>query len=166
MAAPHELAVIHDVGPLLVQNAGTPRSTVRLVDLATTPTEIDGGTALTIDRIVVAENGGQQITVVRDGDCLSVTQTGGYSGGAPTRVCAQDIANQGVGSLPNSTDPAIRDVMLRASRAVLGLKLVVVEDEGQYYVSPVRTVAGLGVDVLRTLQPADLARLAEAAQPR
>jgi hypothetical protein len=31
---------------------------------------------------------------------------------------------------------------------------VVVEDDGQYYVSPVRTVAGLGIDVLRTLQPA------------
>jgi hypothetical protein len=40
----------------------------------------------------------------------------------------------------------------------------VVERAGQYYVSPVRTLAGLGVDVLRTLVPADLTRLAEAGR--
>jgi hypothetical protein len=60
----------------------------------------------------------------------------------------------------------VRDVVLRASRAVLGLRVVVVEDGGQYYVSPVRTVAGMAVDVLGAMQPADLARLAQASRPR
>jgi hypothetical protein len=161
MAPPHELAAVHDVGSLLVQRAGTPRSTARLVDLATTTSEVDGGTAVTVDRLVVEESPGNQVTVVRDGDCLSATTN---RGGSPSRVCAQDVANQGVGSFPDSTDPAVRDVLVRAARAALGLKIVVVEDGGQYYVSPVRTVAGLGIDVLRTLQPADLARLADAAR--
>src|SRR6185312_12902371 len=54
LAPPHELAVVHDVGPLLVQRAGTPRpGGGRLVDLATTPADVPGGTALTVDRIVV-----------------------------------------------------------------------------------------------------------------
>jgi hypothetical protein len=165
MAPPHELAVLHDVGPLLVEQAGTPRSGVRLLDIATTPATVDGGTALTIDRMVVAEDGGQQVTVTREGDCLSVVGDSA-SLEEPSRVCAQDVAAQGVGSFPGATDPAVRDVVLRASRAVLGLRVVVVEDGGQYYVSPVRTVAGMAVDVLGAMQPADLARLAQASRPR
>ena len=62
------------------------------------------------------------------------------------------------------TDPALRDIAVRATRAVIGLKIVVVEDGGQHYVSPVRSLTGLGIDVLHTLQPADLARLAAAAE--
>jgi len=65
--------------------------------------------------------------------------------------------------MPHLTDPAVRDVVTRATRAALGLRVVVVEDDGQYYVSPARTLAGLGVDVLKTLQPADVAHLAAAA---
>ncbi len=164
LAPPNELAVVHDVGPLLVENAGTPRPTVRLVELASTPTDVPGGTALTIDRLVAEDDSGARATVVRDGDCLSVTETRPAGGGAPTRLCADDLARQGVGSLPGATDPAVRDVVVRAARAALGLRIVVVQDEGQYYVSPARTVAGLGIDVLRTLQPADLARLAQAAE--
>jgi hypothetical protein len=49
--------------------------------------------------------------------------------------------------------------MVRVARAALGLRVVVVEDGGQYYVSPLRTMVGLGIDVLHTLQPPDLARL-------
>jgi hypothetical protein len=164
LAPPGELAVVHDVGPLLVENAGTPQPTVRLVELASTASDVPGGTALAVDRLVAEDDGGARVTVVRDGDCLSVTETRSYGGGAPARLCADDLANQGVGSLPGSTDPAVRDVVERVARAALALRVVVVEDEGQYYVSPTRTMAGLGIDVLRTLQPADLARLAEAAE--
>jgi hypothetical protein len=156
LAPPHELAVVHDVGPLLVERAGTARpGGGRLVDLATTPAGVPGGTALTVDRIVVDDGRGAQFTAVRDGDCLAVTP----SRGAPTRLCAQDVAAQGVGSVPDATDPAVRDVMVRVARAALGLRVVVVEDGGQYYVSPLRTMVGLGIDVLHTLQPPDLARL-------
>ncbi len=164
LAPPRELAVVHDLGPLLVENAGTPRPTVRLVELASTPTDVPGGTALTVDRLVAENDAGARATVVRDGDCLSVTETGSPGGGAPTRLCADDLARQGAASVPGSTDPAVRDVVVRAARAALGLRVVVVEDEGQYYVSPARTAFGLGLDVLRTLQPADLARLAQAAE--
>ena len=162
LAPPRELAVLHDVGPLLVERAGTPRPTGSLVDIATTPSEVPGGTALTIDRIVVEDTRGNQVTVVRDGDCLSVTQS--RSLGGPQRVCADDIARQSAGSVARMTDPALRDIVTRAARAVLDLKVIVVEDGGQYYVSPVRSVVGLSIDVLRTLQPADIARLANAAE--
>jgi hypothetical protein len=159
LAPPHELAVVHDLGPLLVDSAGTPQPTgTRLVDLATTGTAVDGGTALTIDRLVAADAQGGRFTVVRDGDCLAVD-----AAGSPGRVCAADLARQGVASMPGLTDPAVSDVVIRAARAALALRVVVVEDGGQYYVSPVRTLAGVGVDVLRTLAPADLARLAAAA---
>jgi hypothetical protein len=160
LAPPHELAVVHDLGPLLVDSAGTPRPTgTRLVDLATTETAVDGGTALTIDRLVATDGQGGQFTVVRDGDCLAVT-----AAGSPGRVCADDLARQGVATMPGVTDPAVSDVVTRAARAALALRVVVVDDGGQYYVSPVRTLAGVGVDVLHTLQPADLARLAAAAE--
>jgi hypothetical protein len=161
LSPPHELAVLHDVGPLLVERAGAPRPTGRLVDIATTPSDVPGGTALTIDRIVAEDTNGSQVTVVRDGDCLSITQS--RSLGGPTRFCADDIARQSAGSVSRMTDPALRDIAVRALRAVIGLKIVVVQDGGQYYVSPARSLVGLGIDVLHTLQPADLARLADAA---
>ena len=164
MAPPHELAVVHDVGPLLVERAGAPQPGVRLVDLVTTPTETAGGTALTIERLVVAEDGGEQVTVTRSGDCLSVMTNGTYaSPGSPTRFCAQDLADEDGGVL-GDRDPALRDLTVRAAGAVLALRVVVVEDGGQYYVSPIRTAAGVGIDVLRALQPADLARIAEASR--
>jgi hypothetical protein len=159
LAPPHELSVVHDLGPLLVERAGTPRAGgARLVDLATTQSEVDGGTALTVDRLIATDGRGNQFTVVRDGDCLAVT-----AAGSPGRVCADDLVRQGVATMPHLTDPAVRDVVTRATRAALGLRVVVVEDDGQYYVSPARTLAGLGVDVLKTLQPADVAHLAAAA---
>jgi hypothetical protein len=94
--------------------------------------------------------------------CLSITQA--RSLGGPTRFCADDIARQNAGSVARMTDPALRDIAVRATRAVIGLKVVVVEDGGQYYVSPARSLVGLGIDVLHTLQPADLARLAATAE--
>jgi hypothetical protein len=161
LAPPAELSVVHDLGPLLVEKAGTSGSSgARLVDLATSETAVDGGTALTVDRLVVADDRGNRFTAVRDGDCLAVTAPGG----GPSRVCADELARQGIGTMPGATDPALRDVMVKVARAALGLRVVLVEDDGQYYVSPVRTLAGLGIDVLRTLEPADLARLAEAGR--
>jgi hypothetical protein len=160
LAPPHELAVVHDLGPLLVDSAGTPQPTgTRLVDLTTTETAVDGGTALTIDRLVATDAQDGELTIVRDGDCLAVD-----AAGSPGRVCAADLARDGVASMPGLTDPAVTDVVTRAARAALALRVVVVEDGGQYYVSPVRTVAGVGVDVLHTLAPADLARLAAAGE--
>ena len=50
---------------------------------------------------------------------------------------------------------------MKCARVALNTKIVVVEDGGQHYLSPVRTAVGLGIDVLRTLEPADVARLAE-----
>jgi hypothetical protein len=150
--------VLHDLGPLIVDNAGGSGSTGRLVDLAVREEEVPGGTTLLVDRIVAENNYGDSATIVRDGDCLTVTEEGAY--GRPTRLCAEDVAQQGVGST-SSLDPGMRDIVVKSARAALNTKVVVVEDGGLYYVSPVRTAVGLGIDVLRTLEPADLARLAE-----
>ena len=158
LVPPRELAVLHDLGPLIVDNAGSSGSTGRLVDLAVREEEVPGGTALLIERIVAEDNYGDSATIVRDGDCLTVTEEGSYGG--PTRLCAEDIAQQGVGST-SSLDPGMREIVVKSARAALNTKVVVVEDGGLYYLSPVRTAVGLGIDVLRTLEPADLARLAE-----
>jgi hypothetical protein len=158
LVPPRELAVLHDLGPLIVDNAGGSGSTGRLVDLAVREEEVPGGTTLLVDRIVAENNYGDSATIVRDGDCLTVTEEGAY--GRPTRLCAEDVAQQGVGST-SSLDPGMRDIVVKSARAALNTKVVVVEDGGLYYVSPVRTAVGLGIDVLRTLEPADLARLAE-----
>jgi len=156
LAPPGELSVLHDIGDVLVAAGGTERSGAKLIELATIDTDVRGDTALGIARVVVALPTGDQVTVTRSGDCLDIQGSTGPS----TPICVADLLGQADVEV---ADPTLQRILPRLVTALLDVKIVVVSMDGAYYVSPTRTVVGMGADLLRVLEPGDLAELLRAA---
>lgn len=161
LAPPTELQVLHDVGDALISSAGRTRPTgVRLIDLRTTESSIEGGTALQLDKIVL-ENEGEQATFTREGPCIVVKPPSG----AEQRICnIEDAAKTGVGSSRRSLtgDPAVDRVVAKLYPVITNPKIVVTQSDGQYYVSPFRTVTNFYGDLLRALDAQDIRDLVAA----
>ena len=152
LAPPGELSVLHDVGPVLVAQAGAQPIGGQLVELETTQTDVRGDTALAISRVVVQVPDGRRLTVTRTGECIDLQG----SDGSAQRLCTQDVLKQADLGV---TDPALKRVLPRLVQAMLDIKIVTTEIDGAYYVSPGRTLVGIYADLLGTLQPEDLADL-------
>jgi hypothetical protein len=156
LAPPEELQVVHDLGELLIQEAGTPHSTTRLVDLQTAPADMPGETAVVINRIAWEDRsyyygGRRQYSVAREGDCLLFTGTDSGS----NRFCAAGLANA-PGTRMFSRLATIRPEALAAATQT---RVVVVKVDGQYYVSPTKTMIHYLEGILATLQPGDVSAL-------
>jgi hypothetical protein len=159
LSSPTEMAVLHDAGPALVDAArgGTP-SGLRIVDLQTTQEDVRGSTGLGL-RSAVVEQDGQRITITRDGDCVSVS---GVEGSPATPFCANDLAGNLDSQIGN--DPTLTRLVPKLVTAALDVKVVMVQEDGAWFVSPGRTLVGVYGDLLGALAPEDVAALVEAGR--
>ncbi|WP_030226848.1 hypothetical protein [Actinoalloteichus caeruleus] len=154
---PDEMAVVHDLGPLLLEAVGQTEPTgARLVELNTSTTDVTGGTRVSLDHVSLEVNG-EQVSIQRDGDCLQATGPQGSE-----RLCPVEQARMSL-----SQDPAFPQEALpfieRLAENVLGAGIVTVEVDGEWYVSPFRTGIDLMAVVLSSVEPEDIdALLAEA----
>jgi hypothetical protein len=159
LSSPTEMAVLHDAGPALVDAArdSTP-SGLRIVDLQTTQEDVRGSTGLGLRSAVVEQNG-QRITITRDGDCVTV---GGIEGSPATPFCANDLASNLGSQIGN--DPTLTRLVPKLVTAALDVKVVMVQEDGAWFVSPGRTLVGVYGDLLGALAPEDVAALVEAGR--
>ncbi|WP_232664486.1 hypothetical protein [Pseudonocardia sp. TRM90224] len=176
LAPPEELQVLHDVGDAIATGPAQP-SGLKIVELETTSTAVTGGTALRPTSAVVETPTGDRIAFQRDGDCFTIT----VPDSPPRRTCQDELLNSaglgspgprskgstglgsaGLGSTglggPSST------VTPKIAKALLDLKVVTVENGGTHFVSPLRTVGTLYVDVLKALTPEDVRELVKASR--
>jgi hypothetical protein len=75
-------------------------------------------------------------------------------GGGEQRLCTNDLASAGLSQVGNS--PAIAELAPRLVTAMLDVKVVTTEVDGQWYVTPGQTVVQLYADILGALQPGDI----------
>jgi hypothetical protein len=113
------------------------------------------------------------MTLTMNGDHIQLTQSGGCftmqdSGtGQHQRFCASDLTRQ-LRDGSDSTDlpPALFKVVNDMITGLLnnGVGIVASQVNGQWYVSPGRTVTQLALDVYGTLTPGDIAAVLRLGQ--
>lgn len=155
---PDEMAVAHDVGPLLVRTLaaqGARRSGVQLLDLQTEDTPVTGGTLATITKLELAAPNGSTLSVSKDGDCYDV----GFSGRSE-RLCGADLAAM---LAQNAEMDASPEVLERLTRVLAdqGIGMITTEVDGKHYVSPLRTLGDLGMRMYRELSPEEFRAMLE-----
>jgi hypothetical protein len=152
LTSPTEMAVLHDYGSLLLQNAPSTGSTgFTIDDVRFTSKDISGGKRLTATSLS-GQAGGQQFSVTVDGDCYQVT-----IGGEQRKLCGSDLIGQiaamtGRGELT----AAQRTALTHLVQGVTQLGVDVSQSGGTWYIDPVRTVADEFGTALASLHGNDL----------
>ncbi len=156
---PDEMAVLHDLGPALLQEAGSQRpSGVKVTSLETDAKSVAGGTQVTIKKLTV-EADGEQVEINRDGDCYDLSAQG-----QSQRLCADQLTGLLSEEVGDEIPAAATDAIGRLLGGLLkdGIGVVATEVDGKWYVSPFRSVAELYLSLLRSLQPQDIEELLKA----
>lgn len=150
---PDEMGALHDAGPALLEQAGSPPPsgvTVSKLETETADAET-GGTRVMLKEIEVQAEG-QTVRVTKDGDCYAVEAEG-----EKQQMCADDIAAQMAGSeMPPELQTALSHL---ASGMMKNTGVVATEVDGKWYVSPLRTYSELGLTALSDLTAEDVIAL-------
>lgn len=166
LLAPGESDALHAAAPLFldeVQAAITgevPEGTeVEITDLGMSEEDVEGGRRVVLESygVSVAVPGEGEMGFTFDGECTTVVgvPTGAFADafeayGGRDRICASDT-QEALGPLASLFDPAGR----RAG-------VIVVERDGEWFVSPVRTMLDLAVQLLAGAPDDGFAELMEA----
>ncbi len=162
---PDEMGALHDAGPAIVaalardtgRNNGPSGATV--LDLQAQTRSVAGATLVTLTALHVRGPEGEDLMVLRTGSCYQMTMDGEHQS-----LCPDDFANRmrNEEHLPS----ALRTVLQHVSVGLFGpgISVVTTRVNGKYYVSPIRSLTELGLDVLRSLQPDDIAALLRFAR--
>lgn len=162
--SPDEMAALHDAGEVLINAAGsgTP-SGARIDSVNFADRNVAGG----VDAVL------RNMTLTVNGDHVLVTQSGGCYGvvdsttGQNQRFCASDLTKQLMdGSDSIDLPPAVAKVLTDMLTGLMnnGVGIVASDVNGQWYVSPGRTVTQIAQDMYSTVTPADVAALLRLGQ--
>ncbi|WP_236793119.1 flagellar basal body protein FliL [Amycolatopsis sp. GM8] len=159
---PDEMAVLHDVGPAILQAAQgeTEPSGARVTDFQAQTSAVTGGTRVTLTAVRVEDGDGRVFAAQKMGDCYEVTDED-----SSQRMCADDLIDR-IGDDAGSVPSDVREVLRHLATGILhqGVGVVTTETGGKYYVSPIRTLTEQGMTVLRSLQPGDIDTLLKFAR--
>ncbi|MFC7616104.1 flagellar basal body protein FliL [Actinokineospora soli] len=153
---PDEMGVLHDVGPVIIEQAGKlDAAPARILELETETTDVEGGTKVLLKKLVV-EAEGKTATVTKDGECYSAEFDG-----ESQRMCADDLTKQFLGSgMPPEVEKALTGLV---KGMIENTGVVTVEVDGKWYVSPIRSMTDLMVTALKSLEAEDVRALLELA---
>ncbi len=168
LMSPDEMAAVHDYGKPILDNLGSHHSSrVTVTDVKLTSTEISGGgRRVTLSSLTLDSPSNGELRLVRDGGCVSATDNGDTK-----RLCATDLADQvvsflnGVGATSNVT-PAQRAALAHLITGATNVGLDVSRTDGEWYVTPARSVLDLVTSSLSALRGDDLLEIVELLNPR
>lgn len=153
---PDEMGALHDAGPALLDEIGTPAATnVQVTKLETESADAEsGGTRVMLKEIEVKVDG-ETYHVTKDGDCYTA-----QAQGETQKFCAADVAE----SMGNSDmKPELKQALSHLASGMLkNTGVVATEVDGKWYVSPLRTYSELGLTALSDLTPDDVIALVTA----
>ncbi|TCP50845.1 hypothetical protein EV191_107109 [Tamaricihabitans halophyticus] len=155
---PDEMAVLHDVGPLLLDAIGSgpagPQLDVNALETSTE--EVTGGTKVIVTSFDGTVNG-QQIQARHAGDCIEINMPGQQG-----KMCGDDLAAeiQQDETLP----PQVADTLSQVFGKLMseGMGVVTTEVDGKHYLSPMRSMGESVLTLLRAFEPADIRELITA----
>lgn len=163
---PDEMAVLHDLGPLLIEQANADSDSqndlpFQITKLETEESEVSGGTRSTITGIEASftEDGETHaVSYSQDGDCYDMTFDG-----ESQRMCAADIGKQLSAELGPDAPPQLVESLTEITQAIYeeNFGIVTVEVDGKHYVSPLRTFSDLGLTFLKAVEPEHVKQLLE-----
>jgi len=160
LTAPDEMGVLHDYGTLLVDNIDTSNLTSGVSDLgftvkdaSWTVSDVTGGKKVSLASLTVNAQG-QTATITRDPAAGSLTVVLDGQTQTLDQSTIEDFIAQAGGS--QDLDPTMVDIIKREFQQIVGLGIVTVEVDGQWYVSPVRSFSDIFVSLLKGLQPSDV----------
>ncbi len=158
---PDEMGVLHDYGKLLIEQADADGLNSDMTDLGVTvdevtwtTSEVTGGTKVSLASLKLTAEG-QTVTLTRDVEAGSVTLT---VPGEPAVTLDETTIDSYLGDALGSgdLDPQLLDIIKREFKQIIGLGIVTVEVDGQWYVSPVRSFSDVFVSLLKGLEPGDV----------
>ena len=160
LTAPDEMGVLHDYGKVLVNTIDTSDVTSGVSDLGFTVkdaswavSDVTGGKKVSLASLTVSAQG-QTATITRDPAAGSLTvDLDGQTQTLDQSTIEDFIAQAGGGQ---DLDPTMVDIVKREFQQVVGLGIVTVQVNGQWYVSPVRSFSDIVVSLLKGLQPSDV----------
>ncbi|SDC18358.1 flagellar basal body protein FliL [Actinokineospora iranica] len=154
---PDEMAVLHDVGPVLVDMLGNERpSGVKITKLETETQDVEGATKVLLTE-VVAEAEGETVRVTKDGECYAAEFQGDRQ-----QFCADDLAKEIGGSRMKSDAKKALTNLVKGMMTNTGV--VTTQVDGKWYVSPIRSVTDVAVTALKSLDAADVKALVKMAK--
>jgi hypothetical protein len=155
---PDEMGALHDAGPALLEQAGTPpASDVQVTKLETESTDAETGGQRVMLKEVEVQADGQTYRVVKDGDCYRAEGEGENQ-----QICADDIGPMVAGG-SEGMDPGLQQALAHLASGMLkNTGVVATEFDGKWYVSPLRTYTELGLTALSDLTPEDVIALVTA----
>ncbi len=168
VTSPEEMGVLHDYGKLLIQQGDAGSLTSDVTDLGVTvdnvtwtTSDVTGGKKVSLGSLTLTADG-QTVTLTRDPAANSVALTvPGQPAVTLDESTIDTYLQDSLGS--GDLDPQLLDIIKREFKQVIGLGVVTVQVDGQWYVSPVRSFSDVFVSLLQGLQPGDVDYLIKLA---
>ena len=153
---PDEMGVLHDVGPVLIEQAGRVEAApARIIELETETTGVEDGTKVLLKKLVI-EVEGETGTITKDGECYAAEVQG-----ETQRMCADDLAREFAGTgMPPEVEKALTGLV---KGMIENTGVVTVEVDGKWYVSPIRSLTDVMVTALQSLEAEDVRALLDLA---
>jgi len=150
---PDEMGALHDAGPALIDELGSPKSSgVEVTKLETESTKAETGGQRVMLKDIEVKSDGQTYHVTKNGDCYTAEGEG-----ETQQLCASDIAGElGTSKMSADMQQALTHL---ASGLLKNTGVVATEVDGKWYVSPLRTYSELGLSALSDLTPEDVIAL-------
>lgn len=162
LAAPDELAALHDYGGLVLRAVGSTykAAPVHIDDLQLTSATGTGSVQrLVLKSLALTTNDGKKISVLVAGSCVSVTVNGNEQ-----RICASQTSSQINSLVENLTGKPITAAQRTAFEHLFGSTtqaggIVVRQTDGKWFVAPVQTVFEAATSILSRMQGDDVIEL-------
>lgn len=157
---PDEMGALHDYGRLVLEQSDSNSFSNDLQDLGVTigdvewdVTDVTGGKKVALKSLTITADG-QTASIVRDPSSGSLTISAPGQGELTIDDSTIDtyIAQYGETDL----DPQLLEIIKREFKQIIGLGLVTTQVDGQWYVSPMRTVGDVSTSLLQGLEPGDI----------
>lgn len=166
---PDEMGVLQDYGKLLIDEAGGSGLTsdmdslgVKISDTSWVVSDVTGGKKVSIGSMKVTADG-QTATITRDPDANSIKLE--VPGEDPIELDENSIDSfltDSVGS--DELTPEMLKIIKQEFKQIIGLGVVTVQVDGQWYVSPIRSFSDIGVSLLKGLDSDDVDYLISLAK--
>jgi hypothetical protein len=156
LTSPDEMAALHDAGQAIVDSAGnTHPSGVKIDSISFADRTVPGGVDAVVSSMTLDSNG-DRIQITQGGGCYSI-----QAQGRTQRLCASDLTQQMHGGVTGFLPPAFTKVLQDFATGMMnsGIGIVASQVDGQWYVSPGRTITQLTTDVFSSISADDFAAL-------
>jgi hypothetical protein len=166
---PDEMGVLHDYGQVIIDQADAGDLSTSAEDLglefsnvAWEESDVTGGKKLSIKSMTVTADG-QTATIERDAAKGSLTVK---LPDQPAVTLDQETIDTYLADAMGSADldQQALDIIKREFKQIIGIGLVTVQVDGQWYVSPIRSVSDIFVSLLKGLEPGDVDYLINLAK--